>query len=64
MRRFVEWEDFADHAMVYNPKGGTAVLPKVITETVHSQSKEKFSVKAVMAAGSTARAPKSPKARP
>ena len=30
--RFVEWEDFADHAMVHNPKGGTAVLPKMITE--------------------------------
>jgi len=28
----VEWEDFADHAMVHNPKGGTAVLPKMITE--------------------------------
>mmetsp|Transcript_13655 Transcript_13655/g.22778 ORF Transcript_13655/g.22778 Transcript_13655/m.22778 type:complete len:258 (+) Transcript_13655:92-865(+) len=28
---FVEWEDFADHAMVHNPKGGTAVLPKMIT---------------------------------
>jgi hypothetical protein len=31
-RRFVEWEDFADHAMVHNPKGGTAVLPKMIIE--------------------------------
>ncbi len=29
--RFVEWEDFADHAMVHNPRGGTAVLPKMIT---------------------------------
>ncbi|KAJ1423734.1 hypothetical protein B484DRAFT_398545 [Ochromonadaceae sp. CCMP2298] len=29
---FVEWEDFADHAMVHNPKGGTAVLPKMITQ--------------------------------
>jgi len=28
---FVEWQDFADHAMVQNPKGGTAVLPKMIT---------------------------------
>jgi hypothetical protein len=28
----VEWEDFADHAMVHNPKGGTAVLPKMIIE--------------------------------
>ena len=28
----MEWEDFADHAMVHNPKGGTAVLPKMITE--------------------------------
>jgi hypothetical protein len=28
---FVEWEGFAEHAMVYNPKGGTAVLPKMIT---------------------------------
>jgi hypothetical protein len=27
---FVEWEDFADHAMVANPRGGTAVLPKII----------------------------------
>ena len=32
VNRFVEWEDFADHAMVHNPKGGTAVLPKMITE--------------------------------
>ena len=32
--RFVEWEDFADHAMVQNPKGGTAVQPKLITEVV------------------------------
>ena len=30
--RFVEWEDFADHAMVHNPRGGTAVLPKMITQ--------------------------------
>jgi hypothetical protein len=26
----VEWIDFARHAMVFNPKGGTAVLPKAI----------------------------------
>jgi len=54
----VEWEDFADHAMVYNPKGGTAVLPKVITETLKSLPKEKFSAKAAMAAGSSSRATK------
>jgi len=27
---FIEWDDFADHAMVQNPRGGTSVLPKVI----------------------------------
>jgi hypothetical protein len=27
---FVEWQNFADHAMVPNPKGGTAVIPKMI----------------------------------
>lgn len=32
LNRFVEWEDFADHAMVHNPKGGTSVLPKMIIE--------------------------------
>lgn len=36
---FVEWEDFADHAMVHNPKGGTAVLPKMITELVKVDTK-------------------------
>lgn len=42
----MEWEDFADHAMVHNPKGGTAVLPKMITEKaktdnfVHSKSRK------------------------
>lgn len=53
---FVEWEDFADHAMIYNPKGGTAVQPKVITERVKSSPQhsfeQNFSTMAVMAAGS------------
>mmetsp|Transcript_119010 Transcript_119010/g.336576 ORF Transcript_119010/g.336576 Transcript_119010/m.336576 type:complete len:113 (+) Transcript_119010:1-339(+) len=31
---FVEWHDFADHAMIQNPKGGTAVQPKLITQVV------------------------------
>jgi hypothetical protein len=34
---FVEWEGFAEHAMVYNPKGGTAVLPKMITTHILSK---------------------------
>ncbi|RYG63366.1 hypothetical protein EON64_16065 [archaeon] len=38
-------EDFADHAMVYNPRGGTAVLPKIITETAKSHLKEGVSSK-------------------
>lgn len=28
----IDWNNFAHHAMVPNPKGGTAVLPKVITD--------------------------------
>lgn len=57
----MEWEDFADHAMVYNPKGGTAVLPKVITENVTKKT-DVFSKKAVMAAGALQRGVKgSPK---
>jgi Ca2+-binding EF-hand superfamily protein len=28
---FVEWEEFAENSMVQNPRGGTAVLPKMIT---------------------------------
>lgn len=27
---FIEWKDFSSKAMVYNPKGGTAVIPKMI----------------------------------
>jgi hypothetical protein len=33
---FVEWKEFADHAMVANPKGGTAVLPKMIIQTYNN----------------------------
>jgi hypothetical protein len=44
--RFLKWQDFASHAMVHNPKGGTAVLPKQITATMKSGfwegSKSKF----------------------
>lgn len=32
----IVWEEFARHAMIHNPKGGTAVLTKPITATVHS----------------------------
>lgn len=28
---FIEWDEFAENAMVYNPRGGTGVLPKMIT---------------------------------
>jgi len=28
---FIEWQDFADLTMVQNPKGGSAVVPKMIT---------------------------------
>ena len=30
---YIEWDSFAELAMVVNPKGGTAVLPKMITQT-------------------------------
>lgn len=32
----ISWRDFAANAMVLNPKGGTAVLPKQITSTIKS----------------------------
>lgn len=32
----ITWEDFEAHAMVFNPRGGTAVLPKAITATMNS----------------------------
>mmetsp|Transcript_2747 Transcript_2747/g.5898 ORF Transcript_2747/g.5898 Transcript_2747/m.5898 type:complete len:268 (-) Transcript_2747:123-926(-) len=42
---FVEWKEFADHAMVHNPKGGTAVLPKMIT--FHEKTDHRFDHKKV-----------------
>lgn len=33
---FIEYSSFAENSMVYNPKGGTAVLPKMIIETLRS----------------------------
>lgn len=32
----IDWEEFAQHAMLPNPKGGVAVLPKQITATLKS----------------------------
>lgn len=43
--RFIEWEDFSAHAMVPNPKSGTAVLPKMITEVIHPSQLVKSSHK-------------------
>mmetsp|Transcript_10075 Transcript_10075/g.9029 ORF Transcript_10075/g.9029 Transcript_10075/m.9029 type:complete len:288 (+) Transcript_10075:44-907(+) len=37
---YIEWEQFADNSMVYNPKGGTAVLPKMITQTPSHKSRK------------------------
>lgn len=42
---YVEWEDFADHAMVFNPKGGTAVLPKMITATDKGHSHDRIAAR-------------------
>jgi Ca2+-binding EF-hand superfamily protein len=33
---FIEFSSFAENAMVFNPKGGTAVLPKMIIETLRA----------------------------
>lgn len=38
----IEWEEFARVAMVANPRGGTAVLPKAITSTAKSGSWEQL----------------------
>jgi hypothetical protein len=32
--RYIEWKDFSDHAMVQNPRGGTAVFPNMITAVI------------------------------
>jgi hypothetical protein len=57
---FVEWEDFADHAMVYNPKGGTAVLPKIIIETAQSHEYEGGSPKSPIAGKRAKTSPRQP----
>lgn len=35
---FIRWENFAEHASVFNPRGGTAVQPKQITATFKSET--------------------------
>eukprot|EP00602_Paraphysomonas_sp_CaronLab_P005982 CAMPEP_0185035564 /NCGR_PEP_ID=MMETSP1103-20130426/27172_1 /TAXON_ID=36769 /ORGANISM="Paraphysomonas bandaiensis, Strain Caron Lab Isolate" /LENGTH=283 /DNA_ID=CAMNT_0027572703 /DNA_START=30 /DNA_END=881 /DNA_ORIENTATION=+ len=32
----ITWESFSEHALVHNPRGGTAVIPKAITATMKS----------------------------
>lgn len=39
---YVEWKDFADHAMIHNPQGGTAVVPKIITQLHKNETLTKF----------------------
>eukprot|EP01038_Epipyxis_sp_PR26KG_P004970 gene4970-6953_t len=41
----VEWTEFADTVVVYNPRSGTAVLPKMITTQVPIKQNEMLLVK-------------------
>jgi hypothetical protein len=43
--RFVEWKEFSDNIMVQNPRGGTAVFPKMITAVANKNKIDLHGIK-------------------